>query len=675
MSTRFKSIKNPKVYVAFAIAFLLVLFFYPMELRFKYDYQRGRPWMYETLIAPIDFPILKTEAEILEEVDAAAEQLLPVFRYDREIVLDQMKKLNLWMDSLSLDGKCIEIMNQAVGHIYDKGVLPPLNNESDYPMIVMLRDRNLSEVPCAEVYNEKTVPMYLRFSLSDQVDPMLADSLVNALVDHKLMQANLVYDQKRTELLHKEAIDYISPTKGMCYTGQLIVTEGETVTPQIEQLLDSYKAEYEQSIGLSGERWVLWIGHSAILLILLFLLFLVMFYAEKDMFQQRNNLHFILLLFCISFLVTIFAVGRNPYTPYLIPYTVFALYLVSFYPAGFAFRTYSILILPLLILPAQGLELYVANLLSGAIGILCFRHFNGGWLQFLNATFAVLGLVVCYLAFRLTIEGTLDTVSYEIILFCILNGFLIVAAYPLVYLFEKIFSFVSDATLKELTNTNSKLLLELSRKAPGTFQHCLQVANLSEAAVREIGGNVFLVRAGALYHDVGKMNNPQCFIENQASNINYHANLTPMESAAQIIRHVDDGMEIARKYKLPKEVTDFILTHHAQTLTAYFYNTYCNQGGDPENKEAFMYHGQLPRTREQVIVLMADAVEAASRSLKDYSYESVSALVDKIIGVRLSDSQLLEANISIRDITTVKTIFKQQLAQIYHARISYPERK
>ena len=517
--------------------------------------------------------------------------------------------------------------------------------------------------------------MFLRFALADLHSTDQVDSLISELSSQRLIQSNLIYDQKRTDQLHKEAVNYISPTKGICYIGQLIVTEGETVTPQIEQLLDSYKAEYEQSIGYSGERWVLWVGHSAILLIILFLLFIAMFYAEKDMFQNRNNVHFILLLFVLSFLATIFALERTIYTPYLIPYTVFALYLVSFYPAGFAFRIYSILILPLLILPAQGLELYVANLLSGAIGILCFRHFNGGWLQFLNATFAVLGLIVSYLSFRLIMEGSLDTVSYEIILFSVLNGFLIVAAYPVVYLFEKIFGFISDATLKELTNTNSKLLLELSRKAPGTFQHCLQVANLSEAAVRQIGGNVFLVRAGALYHDIGKINNPQCFIENQASNIQFHANLTPMESAKQIIRHVDDGMEIARKYKLPKEVTMFIQTHHAKTLTAYFYNTYCNQGGDPENKAAFMYHGELPKTREQVIVLMADAVEAASRSLKDYSLESISQLVEKIIGERLSDTQLLDANISIRDINTVKAIFIQQLSQIYHARISYPERK
>lgn len=675
MSNRFKSIRNPKVYVAFLVAFLLVLFFYPMELRFKYEYQRGRPWMYETLIAPIDFPILKTDAELWEEVNAAADRVLPVFRYDRAIVLEQMKALNVWMDSLHLSNHWVDTLNQTVGRIYDKGILPHFEDDSDYPMIVLLRDRDLQELPSSEVYNERTVPMYLRFALSEEGNDPMADSLVTAIVQRQLLAPNLVYDEKRTDQLHREAIDYISPTKGMYYTGQLIVTEGETVTPQIEQLLDSYKAEYEESIGLSAPTWVLWIGHSAILLIILFLLFMAMFYAERDVFSRRSNVHFILLLFVLSFLVTIFMDGDSPILMYMVPYAVFALYLVSFYPAGFAFRIYSIILLPLLILPTHGLELYVANLLAGSIGILCFAHFNGGWLQFLNAMLSVLGLVLSYLAFRLITEGSLDTVSYEIILFSVLNGFLIVAAYPLVYLFEKIFAFVSDATLKELTNTNGKLLLELSRKAPGTFQHSLQVANLSEAAVREIGGNVLVVRAGALYHDIGKINNPQCFIENQATGINYHENLTPMESAMQIIQHVDDGLEIAKKHKLPREVTDFIQTHHAKSLTAYFYNTYCNNGGDPENREPFMYHGQYPTTREQVIVMMADAVEAASRSLKDYSYESISKLVDGLIDARLSGNQLLEANISMRDVHLVKDVFKQQLAQIYHARISYPDRK
>ena len=234
---------------------------------------------------------------------------------------------------------------------------------------------------------------------------------------------------------------------------------------------------------------------------------------------------------------------------------------------------------------------------------------------------------------------------------------------------------MSYSRLWDLSDTNNKLLQQLQYKAPGTFQHSLQVANLAENAVREIGGNAMLVRVGALYHDIGKMENPMCFIENQAEGVNYHAGLTPEESARAIIRHVDDGMALARKGRLPAVVSDFIACHHGKSLTLYFYNVYCNAGGDPANKEPFTYNGQLPRTKEQVVVMMADAVEAASRTLKDYSEESISALVEQIMTNRFDDSQLAEADISIRDINSVKESFKRYLQQIYHARIAYPKRQ
>ena len=246
---------------------------------------------------------------------------------------------------------------------------------------------------------------------------------------------------------------------------------------------------------------------------------------------------------------------------------------------------------------------------------------------------------------------------------------------PFVFLFEKIFGFVSYARLWDLSDTNNKLLQDLQYKAPGTFQHSLQVANLAEHAAHQIGCDAMLVRVGALYHDIGKMENPMCFIENQAEGVNYHAGLAPEESARAIIRHVDDGLALARKGRLPDNVTAFIASHHGRSRTQYFYNVYCNSGGDPADKAAFTYNGKLPRTKEQVVVMMADAVEAASRTLKDYSEESISALVDRILDSKADESQLQEADISLREIGVVKASFKQYLQQIYHARIAYPKRK
>ena len=284
-------------------------------------------------------------------------------------------------------------------------------------------------------------------------------------------------------------------------------------------------------------------------------------------------------------------------------------------------------------------------------------------------------ILMMYLTFRFMEEGSFDSVNGRTILLFMCNAFFIVAAYPIVYLLEKVFGFLSNATLMDLADTSNHLLMDLAKKAPGTFQHSLQVANLSEAAAREIDADALLIRVGAMYHDIGKIQNPQCFIENQPEGVNYHANLTPLESAQAIISHVDDGVAIAQKAGLPEVIVDFIRTHHGHTQTLYFYNQFCNAGGDPEMIDKFTYNGLLPSKKEHAILMMADGVEAASRSLKDYSEASISAMVDRLCDAKIIDSQFVECEISLKEIDIVKDVFKKYLVQIYHARIAYPERK
>ena len=333
------------------------------------------------------------------------------------------------------------------------------------------------------------------------------------------------------------------------------------------------------------------------------------------------------------------------------------------------------MLLPLLVLVDNGEALFFINLVGGIIAIVSSRHFSKGWLLFVNSVFIFAGMFVTYIAFVLSSDGSIGLIDIKPVSLLLLNSLLVVAAHPFVFVFERIFSLVSKSKLQDLADPNNKLLRKLTETAPGTFQHSLQVANLASEAARAIGADATLTRAGAMYHDIGKMQNPQCFIENAAPGMNYHKSLTPLESAQQIIQHVDDGLEIAKKYKLPKPVMDFIVTHHAQSLTTFFYNTYCNNGGNPDDIDLFRYHGELPTTKEQVIVLMADALEAASRTLQDYSEESISKLVENIIGQRLSDSQLVNADISIREIEVVKQMFKEHIEQFYHSRIAYPELK
>ena len=314
------------------------------------------------------------------------------------------------------------------------------------------------------------------------------------------------------------------------------------------------------------------------------------------------------------------------------------------------------------------------NLVAGAVLIISNKYFNRGWLQFVNSLIVFATMLLVFFAYRLITGGEL-VVSSRYLFLLFINALLVVACSPLSLLFEKLFSLVSRSRLVELTDINNTVLRMLARTAPGTFQHSLQVANLSESAARDINADTLLVRVGAMYHDIGKMNNPQCFIENQAPGVQYHQGLSMKESAMLIIKHVDDGMELAKKYNLPSVVVDFIKTHHAKSQTLYFYNKYCNEGGDPADIKDFTYNGEYPQTKEEVIVMMADAVEAASRSLKDYSEKSISDLVEKIVDARLSGNQLNRADISIREINIVKESFKRNLISVYNTRIAYPDRK
>ena len=360
----------------------------------------------------------------------------------------------------------------------------------------------------------------------------------------------------------------------------------------------------------------------------------------------------------------------------LVPFPLFALYMLAFFRRNYVFPFYVVMLLPLLVIATEGTELFFMNMLAGIVAIVSYSRFNRGWLQFVNAFFIFITLALSYTAFLfLQNEDLMQYRDYRDIFYLGLASLFCVAGYPLVFLFERIFMLVSNSRLVELADTNNKLLRQMAEKAPGTFQHALQVMNISDACARAIGANVQLVRTGALYHDIGKTVNPQCFVENAAPGVNYHDGLTPEESARDIIKHVDDGVALAKKYKIPQVVIDFILSHHGTTRTEYFYNVFINNGGDPSEAPAFQYHGFRPKTKEQVILMFADTVEAASRSMKDYSEQSVKDLVDRVIDMKVDDGQLFDAEISLKEVTVLKSVLVEYLMQINHARIAYPKRQ
>lgn len=669
-------LKKRSVYVSLALAFIVMMTFFPNEGKFRYEYHKGRPWIYETLVAPMDFPILKTEAELFEEMDEVAAKVIPYYIYDPSVWEKTLPALARLQLRYSIPADIEKELSESLEHIYSVGIIPD-NTEpvsrTDY--VIVQRDRRTSEELRQELFTVQEGVQYIESDLSINLPQYEADSLMALYGIEELVQPNLSFSQQNTDLLHKEAVNYISPTKGMVYAGQLIVTEGETITAEIEQLLDSYRAEYEMSFGYSGNLWQLYIAHAILCIAVLLLVYATIYFVNFDILREGNRFNFILLVVVMAFLVTVFARRLDAQTLFAIPYAVFALYLMAFFRNRLVFPIYLVLLLPLLVISEYGVELYIMNAVAGGIALVSFSFLYKGWLQFLNSLIIFVGMFLVFMAFRLLESGSIDGAVYTSAMYIFFNAFLVVAAYPLVFLLEKIFSLVSVATLKDLSDTNNRLLQELARKAPGTFQHSLQVANLAERAVLAIRGNSRLVKVGAMYHDIGKISNPQCFIENQAPGVNYHQGLSPKESAREIIKHVSAGVELARKHNLPQVVVDFITSHHGRSQTGYFYTQYCNAGGDPADIEDFTYQGTLPTAKEQVVVMMADAVEAASRTLKDYSAESISKLVDGITQQRLSDSQLVMADISIKEINVVKAVFKKHLQEIYHARIAYPTRK
>ena len=668
--------KNYRIYISFIVLAILMLVLWPKEGKFQYEYQKGRPWVYETLISPIDFPILKTEAEMLKEKEERASEMIAYYSYDPSVAAPRLEQFGRKAVELKLDERLTRELYDHLNEAYDRGIVSEfMADDLSDQVIAVKRDKRITEIPASDIYDIERVFQVLRSDLVYDYPDMDIDSIAGLLDFKSFIVPNLFFDQNTTQLVHREAVNYISPTKGMVYAGQLIVSEGETVTSDISQILDSYKAEYKLSYGYSGSPNALLASHLLEVLCILAIFFFSLYFIDRRLVVDLRKLIFLMLMLLFSFagVAILFRVDQR--LLYLFPFAVTVLFMNAFFRNEVVYAVFIVALLPLLLIPENGIELFFINLVGGSVALFAYGWLNRGWLQFLNVIFIFLAMALVCLAFKLGAGNLAVAFKSTNFLFLGINAILVIMLYPFVFLFEKVFGFVSYARLWDLSDTNNKLLQQLRYKAPGTFQHSLQVANLAENAAREIGGDTMLVRVGALYHDVGKMENPMCFIENQAEGVNYHAGLSPEESARAILRHVDDGLALARKNKLPDIVTDFIACHHGRSVTLYFYNVYCNNGGDPSNKEAFTYNGKLPRTKEQVVVMMADAVEAASRSLKDYSEESISALVERILASKLDDSQLAEADISIHDINVVKNSFKRYLQQIYHARIAYPKRK
>ena len=671
---------NYRVLIPLVVLFLVLTLIFPRTAKFSYDYRKGSPWSHETLLAQFDFPILKTDEQIREEKSRSKSVVIPYYRYRQDIV-DNCRKA---AEGIDMGGYSYlrPLIVASMDGIYSNGVVPDegvkLDGHSDPAGAVLYiqKDKRAGKKPVSEVFKESEAKNRLLSDIAAKYPRINADSVLRSAGIYDFIVPNLEYDPKTTELVRSESSNQVSTTQGFVSAGQLIVSEGEIVTAEIAQMLDSYKVEYENSMGYGGPRILFWLGNAFIAFALVLLFFLMIYFLNRRLFMDHRKFWYLIFIFIIASVLALIINKFAPRCLYMVPFTLTALYLEAFFKNKVIFPICCVSFLPLLVFAENGVVLFVMFLLASIVAVFTFRFFNQGWQQFIMSGIVFVSILVTYFGFRM-----IDMVNddpYMAVLYMFIGSMLIVAGYPLIYLFERMFNLVSSSRLRELCDTNNKLLRELEHKAPGTFQHSLQVMNMCDAAARAIDANVLLVRAGALYHDIGKMKNPLCFIENESMSpkgVHYHEHLSPKESARAIIKHVSDGLELAAENRLPDVIQDFILTHHGTSNTSYFYNKYLNEGGDPNDVSDFFYKGRKPQTKEQIILMICDTLEAASRTLKDNSAATFSVFVENIVASKMKIGQFDQADISIKDLNTVKETLKAYLSQIYHERVVYPQRK
>ena len=664
---------------AAVIAALIIIF--PREGKFRYEYQRGKPWQHDDLIAPVDFGILKPEEELQSEISAALSDARPYFQRRSNIADRQINGLindfnKLWESRFGRnnggDGeqaKHLEVALKIIDTLFSHGIVA-LSNEienkpGDYEIFII--DGNIaSRVRLSSVFTIKSAGQYIDMAI-DRAGLTETELVKGALMN--ALSQNIVFDAANTKRAREALTGEVATTRGMIQAGEKIISRGELVNAEKFQILESLRMDYESRLDESFEYNNILLGQSLLisLTIIAFILFMISF--RKDVFRDNKNLLMILLLI----LVMVASAAHTIKTEYRFPFWLVPVIIRVFFDTRLAFFIHVVTLILAGFMVPNGFEFIFQQLIAGLIAIISVAELRRRSQFFITALAVFVTYAVVYTGMLLIQDGSLRNIQASMFLLYGGSAMLTLFAYPMIFIFEKLFGHVTDVTLMELSDTNSPLLRQLSLHAPGTFQHSMQVANIAEAAAYEIGGNTLLVRAGALYHDIGKMDMPAYFIENQTSGINPHDELSYEESARIIVSHVTKGIDKARKYKLPEILVDFIRTHHGTRMAEYFYNRQRIDFPEKEAREAdFRYPGPVPFSKETSILMMADSVEAASRSMVKPDAESIAVLVDTIIDKQIEMKQFVNSELTLKDITRIKKILRKKLMSIYHIRIEYP---
>ncbi|WP_228237671.1 HD family phosphohydrolase [Allomuricauda sp. M10] len=661
-------------YFLYVVSVALIVFFFPKGGKFKYEFQKGKPWQYENLYAPIDFSIKKTQEEIAEEQQSIRNGKTDYYTYDNGLVAEVGQtienELTTFFQSGSYTSQQKRILSQTaqdlLTEIYESGIFQE-KPESKSVIVV----KNNEALPVSP--NKFLVVESAKQLVAEQFSAlkMVGIAPVVGIVQNNL-KSNLLYEEDLTQSALNDELSKISYTRGEVAQGKLIIAKGEIVEAEDFKILNSLKDEYESELWLGNNYYFILLGYTILVALVLIMLFLFLKRYRYDIYRNNNKVTFIFFNILLMVLATTLMVKHYEDYIYVVPLCILPLILKNFFDARLGLFAHVLTVLILGFVVPNSFEYIFLQIIAGIVTILTASELYKRANLFISVGQITLIYIIGYFAFHAIHEGNLENIEWVLFGVFVLNGLLTLFAQPLIYIFEKMFGLVSDVSLLELSDTNSKLLKELSDKAPGTFHHSLQVANLAEAAANEIGANAMLVRVGALYHDVGKMEHPTFFTENQITSVNPHDDLPPKESAKIIIEHVINGIEIARKNNIPDRIIDFIRTHHGTTLVYYFFKK--QQEMDSEaDEEDFRYPGPIPFSRETAILMMSDAVEAASKSLKNPTFPIIDEFVEKIVKGQMQANQFLNANITLKEIELVKKVLKQKLTNIYHLRVEYPE--
>ncbi len=668
---------------SFALAVFVVVWISPRESRFKYEFQIGKPWNHKDLIAPFDFSILKTPQQIEKEKQTLLANYEPYFYYDAKSTEDGRKLLiNSFVSGwkqIGTRGDATDSITklQTLLSIYDqveKGIVrmhPSIEGKSPDFRIKLIKKNKAYEIRLKDLYTIADANRYAAKVIRSMQDPdsiMLMKTIASSLIQ------NVIYDENKNRIAKKELLSQILPTMGLIQKGELVISQGELVTPKKYQILNSLRKQYEQEMGESSSwRYVL-LGIILLNLLLFYTEFLFLRIFKRSIYNQLKYIILILLTQVSLVLVSELVFDHFPQWSYLIPYTILPIMIAAFLDRGAALVIYLITLMILGFYAPNSFEFFYTQFIAGFVAVFSVGNLSRRWHLVRASLLVFVTYIVVYLGMLLVQEGSLKSISFQFIAMLSGSSLLILLAFPFIFVYEKLFGMLTQLTLLELSNTNNPLLRELAEKAPGTFQHSMQVANLASEVLYVIGGDANLARTGALYHDIGKMKNPVYFVENQTPGFNPHDELSYEESARIIVGHVLDGIEMARKANIPEQIIDFIRTHHGTRRVEYFYRLEkkLNPGVEVD-PSVFTYHGPRPFSIETAVVMMADSVEAASRSISEPDEQKINDLVEMIVDSLVENNQLDNAPITFNQLTKAKKVLKKKLLHIHHIRIAYPD--